>query len=108
MRLIDADAFEFISWDGIPEGFENTFSDGVMWLSMQIDKAPTVDARPNVRGEWEQVVSGCAILIRCNQCKNAISENDFFEICRKVNHGSKLLDFCFNCGADMRGQKDER
>lgn len=67
-----------------------------------IANTPTADVRENMRGEWERVVSGCAILIRCNQCKNAISENDFFEICRKVNHDSKLLDFCPNCGADMR------
>lgn len=62
----------------------------------------SADVRENVRGEWEQVVNGCAILMRCNQCKNTISENDFFEICRKVNHDSKLLNFCPNCGADMR------
>lgn len=65
----------------------------------------TADVRPNVRGEWERGVSGGAILMRCNQCKNAISENDFFEICRKVNHGSKLLDFCPNCGSDNRGDQ---
>ena len=81
--------------------------DGYVWIIRsdawaRIDAIPSADVRENVRGEWEQVVSGCAILMRCNQCKNAISENDFFEICRKVNHGSKLLDFCPNCGADMR------
>ena len=70
-----------------------------------ISDVPSADVRENVHGEWEQVVSGCAIFMRCNQCKNAISENDFFEICRKVNHGSKLLDFCPNCGADMRATK---
>lgn len=82
----------------IKTGFHST----TMTITEFLDSIPAADVRENVRGEWEQVVSGCAILMRCNQCKKAISENDFFEICRKVNHGSKLLDFCPNCGSDMR------
>lgn len=97
MRLIDADKMRD---NAIQMGFHST----TMTISEFINLQPSVDARPNIRGEWEQVVSGYAILMRCNQCKNAISEYDFFEICRKVNHGSKLLDFCPNCGADMRGE----
>lgn len=42
MRLIDANQFEVISYKGIPEGYEDNFDSGVMWLSEQIDKADTV------------------------------------------------------------------
>lgn len=98
-RYIDADLCKMLGATCIAIRLTST---GELFPILSLDAIPTADVRPNVRGEWEQVVSGCAIFMRCNQCKNAISENDFFEICRKVNYGSKLLDFCPNCGADMR------
>lgn len=42
MRLIDADQFEVITYSGVPEGYKNTFDDGVMWIVEQIDKAETL------------------------------------------------------------------
>jgi hypothetical protein len=41
-RLIDADALEVIGYCGIPQGHEDTFDSGVMWLAEQIDKLPTI------------------------------------------------------------------
>lgn len=41
-RYIDADPFEVISYTKIPDGFIDSFDDGVCWLAEQIDKAPTV------------------------------------------------------------------
>lgn len=41
-RLIDADALDVISYCDIPQGHEDTFDDGVMWLAEQIDLLPTI------------------------------------------------------------------
>ena len=41
-RLIDADALDVIGYCGIPQGREDTFDDGVMWLAEQIDLLPTI------------------------------------------------------------------
>lgn len=41
-RFIDANLFEVISYTKIPDGYTDSFDDGVLWLAEQIDKAPTV------------------------------------------------------------------
>lgn len=41
-RLIDADALDVIGYCDIPQGREDTFDDGVMWLAEQIDLLPTI------------------------------------------------------------------
>ena len=41
-RLIDANALDVISYCDIPQGHEDTFDDGVMWLAEQIDLLPTI------------------------------------------------------------------
>lgn len=41
-RLIDADALEVIGYCGIPQGHEDTFDSGVMWLAERIDKLPAI------------------------------------------------------------------
>ena len=41
-RLIDADALDVIGYRDIPQGREDTFDDGVMWLAEQIDLLPTI------------------------------------------------------------------
>ena len=40
--LKDADELEVIGYCGVPQGYENTFDSGVMWLAEQIDKLPTI------------------------------------------------------------------
>ena len=41
-RLIDADALDVIGYCGIPQGREDTFDSGVMWLAERIDELPTI------------------------------------------------------------------
>ena len=41
-RLIDANVLDVISYCDIPQGHEDTFDDGVMWLAEQIDLLPTI------------------------------------------------------------------
>lgn len=40
--LKDVSPFDILSWKGIPDGYENTFSDGVHWLAEKLDAAPVV------------------------------------------------------------------
>ena len=41
-RLIDADMLDVIGYCGTPQGCEDTFDSGVMWLAEQIDELPTI------------------------------------------------------------------
>lgn len=41
-RLINADALDVIGYCGIPQGCEDTFDNGVMWLAERIDELPTI------------------------------------------------------------------
>ena len=42
MRLIDADALECVSWKDIPEGYDDDFVGGVLWVLDLISEAPTI------------------------------------------------------------------
>ena len=50
-RLIDAWEFEVVSYKGIPDGYKDTFDDGVLWMCEKIDDAPTII--PADKGETE-------------------------------------------------------
>ena len=86
-RYIDADAFEVVSLKDVSD----EFAEGVMFVLEQLDKAPTIKARPVVRGEWEYMGF---LVTKCSACK-------------KVLHGMGGGNFCPNCGADMRGENNE-
>lgn len=62
----------------------------------QIEKIPSADVRENIHGEWksedERVPLEESLLYRCSEC-NKVS---FWQ-----------TNFCSNCGADMRGGKNE-
>lgn len=60
-----------------------------------IDETQAEDVKRNVYGEW----------LDCD----AISENfEFCNMCGWENDvGARHYNFCPNCGADMRGDKDE-
>ena len=58
-----------------------------------IDEAPTVEARPVVRGEWIHDINN---LYGCSVCMN-----------RETMSPKKKKNFCPECGADMRGVKNE-
>ena len=101
MRLIDAAALTDVVWKS---RYENPHSEGrarmahhnehSRFLAM-IDHAPTIEARPVVRGVWIEVGSRYV----CSVCKK-----------RALLHfggfGHCLSAFCPNCGADMRGDDD--
>lgn len=89
MRLIDADAL------GIGKAKRDVFNnpayaDGWNSAIEIIKNAPTIEARPVVRGEWEYMGY---LVAKCSACS-------------KVLHGMGGGNFCPNCGADMRGEED--
>lgn len=90
MRLIDADALIEI----IKEEKED--NDAHCRLCMDatidiIDEQPTVEARPVVHGEWLEVKGCLSWFYKCSECG--------------MLHEYKR-NFCHDCGADMRGDKN--
>ena len=70
-----------------------------------IQNAPTVDAVPVVHGRWEKEdQSGISIdgYMVCSACNVMIPKPDYNRYCLH------RLNFCPNCGADMRGDRDGR
>ena len=83
-RYIDADA---LMEELLDSGWE-----------YKVDQQPTADVRPNVRGEWiepnrDDVVSYGPGYKGCSNCGKAVWLG-------------KWMNFCPNCGADMRGEAD--
>ena len=68
--------------------------------SLMIDTQPTADVRENVRGEWIKPISRGDVLsygkayYECDQC-------------HKVAFFGNEMNFCPNCGADMRGDNHD-
>ena len=58
--------------------------------------APTVEAVPVVRGEWERTRLAGEYL--CSNCQS-------IEYASRTTMAEKLFPFCPNCGADMRGER---
>lgn len=85
MRLIDADALR-VAVFGMCSEF-----DGVQML---IGQAPTIEARPVVRGEWLESVCLDDCFWVCSACKFP----------SEATAAPFLYKFCPNCGADMRGE----
>lgn len=78
---------------------------GINWGRNTIADAPTVDARPVVHGRWEKEdQSGISIdgYMVCSACNVMIPKPDYNRYCLH------RLNFCPNCGADMRGDRDGR
>lgn len=108
MRLIDADELkerildegkvvideDILECDNVHEIIVYLLEKVEVCVCEKIDQAPTVEARPVVRGEWEQRTEW-------DEDNNAIFE------CTNCRHGdvqAKGADvpYCWYCGADMR------
>lgn len=45
-RLIDAENLDFVSYQGVPDGYDDSFDSGVLYAMNLIDEQPTIDAIP--------------------------------------------------------------
>lgn len=70
------------------------------YLQKKIEKIPAADVRENVRGEW---LGHSAFDPRptCSVCK-------YIRIGNSYEYVRKFVKYCENCGADMRGEKDDQ
>jgi predicted RNA-binding Zn-ribbon protein involved in translation (DUF1610 family) len=96
MRLIDADALKGMDIK-IGHIGEKTVR-AIQWATVDalyrnIDKSPTVDAAPVVRGEWEYEHGAWA----CSKC----GEDNPYGIDYET---VAFSNYCPNCGANMTGE----
>ena len=83
-RYIDADKLKIIYASKDVEKFADAFNKFV-------DDIPTADVRENVMGEWiDMLDSELFVFKKCSLCGET---------------GVKTMNFCPNCGADMRGKE---
>ena len=45
-KLIDAEKLDFVSYQGIPDGYKDSFDSGILYAMNLIDDQPTIDAVP--------------------------------------------------------------
>ena len=96
MRLIDADAL-IVTNDGCQETTCRRCKNHITnceELKDLIRNAPTIEPERK-NGEWSTKNGELAIWDVCSECG------------RMVIHKAPFYNFCPNCGADMRGEKDE-
>lgn len=98
MRLIDADALRHeISKLKYPEARIN------MVLAECVNKSPTIDVAPVVRGHWKKDRD----TIKCTVCGFGMFPNRYTFMNGVCVTDNKLPKYCPNCGAKMGGGKHE-
>ena len=110
MRAIDADVFEVVTWAGIPEGYNDTFGDGVDWILEKIDRQPTIEQKCKT-GRWIKMSDADGEYYACSECgdelpRYAITKPTWdhpFSDYRSI----EKTDFCPSCGADLRERKEK-
>jgi len=85
MRLIDADPFGVVSFQGKSEDF----IDGACFILDKIYEAPTIEERP--QGEWEWQTED---KYRCTNCGEVVRVKEVMNV--------PQYNFCPMCSADMR------
>jgi hypothetical protein len=105
-RYIDAEPFGCISWKGIPEGYDDSFDSGVLYVADLIDDAPTISPdEVRVKGKWivEQTAIGKDYTL-CSVCKTDFKfRTDKGTLAQLDMRG---MPFCPQCGSKMEVSKD--
>jgi len=95
-RYIDADKLKdtFANYHPFATKQDLTFNK----IIKIINEEPKADVRENIKGEWQTVSIGCDTNeIRCTACK---------QITSVPADRTRKLNFCPECGADMREVKE--
>ena len=94
MRLINADEHECWACKHHTTGKCDTWCDAgeAFELREDVKNAKTVDAKPVVHGEWVH--------------SELLFEADYCSICTTAIYNTEGMNFCPNCGADMRKKVD--
>lgn len=99
MRLIDADDFSRSLIEHMIAPFEyNDYDKGLYDASLLLKNAPTIEPERK-KGKWVTPSRE-----GCFSFSNAYAE---CSICKKKTYMGWRMNFCPNCGADMRGESDE-
>ena len=107
-KYIDADNFAKQAYEvAYPIVHDNNSHERgltLMGIMQLLDEQPTADVRENVKGEWvrwyEEIKhDGYTEYIPHCKCPKCETEYD--------SHIVKFINFCPNCGADMRENKYE-
>lgn len=94
MRLIDAESLAIAMAKRESTNCSPMYHRGYEDMLAAVGEAKTIDAKPVVHGEWVNVVGGFFEMGRCSVCGG-----------QWPTAGG--LNFCPNCGADMRGDKHD-
>ena len=104
-RLIDADALieecnniiEEVDAGELKEDYYDGYEAGVENIRDFAEHMPTIDAEPVKRGMWTFIrLTDKDWGHKAKECSS----------CGSTFFNTTLWDFCPNCGADMRGEKD--
>ena len=99
MRLIDADALHERVQETIEEGL--IYSDMTIpeFIHALVNEMPTIDAEPIKHGRWIYIRGNENIglgLYECSECHKG-----------DIHAKEREVPYCWNCGAEMRGDSDE-
>ena len=82
-RYIDSEKFDCVAFKGIPDGYKDTFADGLLYALNRIDEEPTVDA---------------VKVVRCKDCKylnESLAVGGWDGSCKYWNtHSTVYSGFC--------------
>ena len=110
VRLIDANALkeEIIKWFNLTEVHNQYWWNRVKTI---IDNAPTVEEKSYAMGYQDGLEDGLNDIRPQGEWIEQVVRGDKVPCCSNCGLGSGTLyefDFCPNCGADMRGEKNGR
>ena len=82
----------------LPHRFNQAMRGGIRKALRIAEQAPAVDAESVRHGEWiPSSIDPCDPYFRCSVCNQGYST---------IYHDGEEMNYCPNCGADMRGDKD--